>query len=122
MNIQNVWRQWRAINTILIVVGMMMPWYYIEPIEEVANDYSPLAGWESIYNAQVWVIGHFRFDWHFIPFILMGIGGFFVFLYLIYNFLVIIQRIKNKGLKFIPFILIGVNIVFSFKWLLIFEK
>jgi hypothetical protein len=112
--------QWRIINVALIIAGMMMPWFYIDPMEPYLTDYSPIAGWSEIYGMCVEAIDYiksFGFEWLIIPVILSGICGILIFFYLIYNLLVIIEKGKIKKLKFAPFAFIGINIMFSIKWL-----
>jgi hypothetical protein len=115
-------RNWRVINMILVIVGILLPWFSLG--FEVAP-ISSVPGWEFNYTSFSFVAESLlenNFLLIDIPFAIIAIGGGLLILYLIYNLLEIINEKDLIRRSITLASLISVSLIFLFSVLLLGER
>jgi len=111
-------RSWRGINLILIVSGLLLPWVRVYfDNANVGLEPAPHAGWIFFLSTWLEFINHLsehKFELFMLPIWLIGISGFLIVLYLVFNLFTAIKGGNHKGNKIISIILICTIVTFLF--------
>jgi hypothetical protein len=114
MYLKNNLRQWRIINLVLIIIGLITPWFgvdfdaYIIP-PAIGSEFILATGYEVAER-----LLEYGFEILMFPFMMIALSGILLILYLIVNFLAIIEERKFQSYKMIFIALVSIAISFSF--------